>query len=121
MFARARQMWTELRHWPTGRRFQRFHEAHAAHRTGWARCLTCLAAAVSFVIGVILAFIPGPAVVFFAVTCALAATQSRWVARQLDRTEVRARLVWRRYRRRRQQQRRPGSAAASGRRAGATR
>ena len=102
MIARARHMWTQLRDWPIGRRFRRFHDAHPAHRTGWARWLTWLAAAVSFAIGVVLVFIPGPAVVFFGLTCALLATQSRAVARLLDRTEVRARALWRSHLRRRQ-------------------
>jgi UPF0716 family protein affecting phage T7 exclusion len=101
MIERTRQMWTELRRWPAGQRFRRIHESHAAHRSGWARCLTWLAAGVCFVIGVILAFIPGPAVLFFALTCALTATQSRAVARLLDRSEVRVRATWRRLRRHR--------------------
>lgn len=95
-------MWTELKRGPTGQRFRRFHESHAAHRSGWARCLTWIAAVVCFAIGVVLAFIPGPAVLFFALTCALTATQSRAVARLLDRSEVRVRAAWRRLRRRRQ-------------------
>ena len=116
MFDRARHMWTELRRWPTGRRFRRFHREHAHHRTGWARYLTWFAAVVSFVIGVVLVFIPGPAVVFFALTCALVATQSHWMARWLDRSEIRLRAAWRRHRRRRgpQDERPPPSAAASG-------
>jgi len=116
MFARARHMWTELRRGPTGRRFRRFHRDHAHHRTGWARCLTWLVAVVSFVIGVVLMFIPGPAVVFFALTCALVATQSHWTAGWLDRSEMRLRAIWRRYRRRRGPHNEPpaGPAAPSG-------
>jgi hypothetical protein len=113
MFARARHMWTELRRWPTGRRFRRFHRDHAHHRTGWARCLTWIVALVSLAIGVVLMFIPGPAVVFFALTCALLATQSRWMARWLDRSEFRLRAVWRRYRRRRGPQAEPRSRSAA--------
>jgi hypothetical protein len=45
-------------------------------------------ALLSFAIGVVLAFIPGPAVVFFALSATLLATQSLRVARILDRTEV---------------------------------
>jgi len=107
-------MWTELRRSPTGRRFRRFHQANAAHRSGWARWLTWLAALLSFVIGVILVFIPGPAVVFFALTCALIATQSHWMARHLDRSEVRGRAVWRRYRAGRQAERERAAARSSG-------
>ena len=123
MFQHARQMWTELRRGPTGRRFRRFHREHAVHRSGWARWLTCIAAAVSFAIGVVLAFIPGPAVVFFALTCALLATQSQFVARLLDRSEVRLRAAWRRYQtwRARRGKAPAGSAAHGGRRADAHR
>jgi hypothetical protein len=46
---------------------------------------------VAFVIGVVLVFVPGPAVVFFAVTGALLASESLGVARGLDWTELRLR------------------------------
>jgi hypothetical protein len=45
-------------------------------------------AGLSFAIGVVLAVIPGPAIVFFALAGALAAAVSAWVARVLDRAEV---------------------------------
>ena len=114
MFERARHMWTELRRGPTGRRFRRFHRDHAHRRKGWARYLTCFAALLSFAVGVVLVFIPGPAVVFFALTCALLATQSLWMARWLDRSEMRLRAVWRRHGSRRGRQADvPASAAAA--------
>lgn len=50
-------------------------------------------AAVSFVVGVVLAFVPGPAVVFFALTAALLAAQSTWIARHLDAGEMWLRRV----------------------------
>jgi hypothetical protein len=43
---------------------------------------------ISSVRHVVLVFIPGPAVVFFALTAALLGAQSRWVARQLDAAET---------------------------------
>ncbi|MGH7335962.1 MAG: PGPGW domain-containing protein, partial [Myxococcota bacterium] len=48
-------------------------------------------AIVCFAAGVVLVFIPGPAVLFFALGGALLATQSLWVARALDAIEVRGR------------------------------
>jgi uncharacterized membrane protein SirB2 len=97
----TKRHWQELRGTRAGRRFQAFYETHAAHRMGWARCLTFFAALVTFAIGVVLAFIPGPAVVFFALTAALLSTQSRWLARKLDRSELYVHALWRKHRRRR--------------------
>jgi hypothetical protein len=105
VWRRTKQHWRELRASRAGRRFQIFYDGHAAHRTGWARCLTLLGAVVSFAIGVVLAFIPGPAVVFFALTAALLSTQSRWLARKLDRSELYAHATWRKHQRRRRQRR----------------
>ena len=59
--------------------------------------LTMLAAASCFAVGVVLAFIPGPAVVFFGLTAALSATQSRWVAERLDHAELYLRALWKRW------------------------
>ena len=103
----TKRHWHELRAARAGRRFQAFYERNATHRIGWARGLTLLAALVSFVIGVVLAFIPGPAVVFFALTAALLSTQSRWLARKLDRSELYGHAVWRKHKRRRRE-RQPG-------------
>ena len=51
-------------------------------------------AAVSFVIGVALTVIPGPAVVFFLITAALLASESLRLARWLDIGEVCGRKTW---------------------------
>lgn len=70
---------------------------------GWGRALTWLAVVVCLVIGLILAFIPGPAILFFALAAALTATQSRWLACKLDRTEIYGHALWRKHKRRRRQ------------------
>lgn len=101
----TKKHWYELRTTRAGRRFQAFYASHATHRVGWARCLTIGAAVVSFAIGVVLAFIPGPAVVFFALTAALLSTQSRWLAAKLDRSELVGHALWRKHRRRRRERR----------------
>ena len=104
MLDRAKAEWQEFKHWPEGRRFALFYEKH--HRCGqWKRVLLLFLAFASFVIGVILAFIPGPAILFFAITAALIATQSRWLAARLDRGEVYVRQRWRAYRARRARRR----------------
>lgn len=85
-----------------GRRFEdRYVAARKARRSGdWGHRLTRLlglaVALVSFVIGVILAFIPGPAVVFFLLSGSLLAAESRSLARVLDWGEVRLRSLVRR-------------------------
>ena len=87
-------VWFELKHAQPGERFAAVYRRHERHRRGWTRGLCLLAAVISFAIGVVLAFIPGPAVVFFAITGALLATQSLWVATHLDATEQVVRKRW---------------------------
>ena len=52
-------------------------------------------AIVAIVIGVVLVFIPGPAVVFFVIAAALLAMESRTMAGMLDVAELKARAVGR--------------------------
>lgn len=93
------ERWQALTGGTPGRRFEdRYEAAGRARRSGdWGHRLTRLlrlaVALVSFVIGVILAFIPGPAVVFFLLTGSLLAAESRGLARLLDWGEVRLRAV----------------------------
>lgn len=60
------------------------------------RILRCGLAFVAVVIGVILVFVPGPAVLFFALAGALLAPESRRLAAGLDWTELKlsAGLKW---------------------------
>ena len=90
-----RKGWTELKASQPGERFEDAY--HRQKRTGQGRSaaerlLRPILALLSFAIGVVLAFIPGPAVVFFALSATLLATQSLRVARALDQTEVWLRL-----------------------------
>lgn len=87
MFARLRKGWRQLRSDPPGQRFQRFH-GRAQHAPRWVRFVYVGLAIALLPLGVLFAFIPGPAVVFFAVSAALFGTQSAWMARHLDRLEV---------------------------------
>ncbi len=99
MVARVKTVLRQLMAWPPGRRFRNFHHAHAERCSGWTRCWFVAAAVISFAIGVVLAFIPGPAVVFFALTCALLAVLSPWAARRFDVLELYLHRYYRRFRR----------------------
>jgi hypothetical protein len=117
VFNTGRKLWQDLRALRAGKRFKHFHAAHAAKRTGWARALTILLVLVCVAIGIVLAFIPGPAVVFFALAVALASTQSHWLAHKLDRAELYLRAVWRKHQRRRRQRHQQPQGRAARRRA----
>ena len=99
-----------------GERFGAFHREQE-HRPVWVKVVFFALAFVAFAVGVVLMFIPGPAVVFFALSLALVSTQSRFIARAMDRGEVRGRKIlaslrlwWRRRRERRARARKAGPA-----------
>jgi hypothetical protein len=93
-------MWLELRASPAGVRFRHFHREYSRRCTRWHKLLLVVAASLSFGCGLVFAFIPGPAVVFFAFTCAAVAVLSSAVARRFDRMELRVRRIIRRWRHR---------------------
>jgi hypothetical protein len=82
---------TKLREAQPGERFMEFHRRMRTDSPSWMHPLYLGAAIVSFAIGVVLAFVPGPAILFFALAAALVATQSIWLARELDRAEMKVR------------------------------
>lgn len=87
MLEGLRKKWKQLKQAPAGERFQRFHESESK-RPAWVRFLYLGLAIVFIPVGVLFAFIPGPAVLFFAVSAGLFAVQSMWMAKRLDRFEV---------------------------------
>jgi hypothetical protein len=103
MLERIKSKWAQLKRYPPGQRFEKFRRAEQG-KPHQVRVLYVGLAVLSLIIGVVLVFIPGPAVLFFALAGALLATQSLWVARKLDRLELNARSVaasFRRWRRKR--------------------
>jgi hypothetical protein len=82
-----REQWREFKHWPPGQRFVLFHEAQRTRLSKWQRALLLIGTLVSLAVGVVLVFMPGPAVVFFGLAAALLAAQSVWIARRLDAFE----------------------------------
>jgi hypothetical protein len=106
MFSALRQQWQKLKDLPPGKRFQTFHDEQQKKGV-WVKVGYAALSLVLFALGVVFAFIPGPAVVFFALCAAALAAQSAWIARLLDRGEVKgrrlarqARAAWRRRRER---------------------
>jgi hypothetical protein len=94
---RWQERWKALKAAEPGTRFEAAYERQHQkdkERSKLVRWLRPFFAVISFAIGVVLAFIPGPAVVFFALSAALIATQSRPVARFLDRAELWSRHHW---------------------------
>jgi len=93
MLNHMKERWNELKHFPPGERFEKFHVAQQHHAPAVHIAYTALAIAL-LPVGVLFAFIPGPAVLFFALSAALFATQSLWLARRLDRAELALRHAW---------------------------
>lgn len=88
--------WQALRRGTPGRRFAERYRAsrRGANRATLIQRIARIAIAVAAVaIGGVLMFIPGPAILFFALAGALLATESLMVARVLDWSEVKSRCV----------------------------
>jgi hypothetical protein len=105
MFSAIKTTLRDLKKHEPGTRFEAFHRQQK-QKPVWVKIAFIALAFVALGVGVVLAFIPGPAVLFFALSGALMSTQFRFVARGLDKGEVwgRKRLAelrawWRRKRR----------------------
>jgi hypothetical protein len=85
--------WQGLRRGRPGRRFQDRYRIMRRRTRGSmiGRIVRMIAAAAALAVGVVLVFMPGPAVLFFLVAGMLLATESLTVARLLDWGEVRGR------------------------------
>ena len=115
-FRNVKAAWKRLEKHEPGERFGAFYREQK-DKPLWVKATFLGFAVLSFAVGIVLAFIPGPAVVFFALSGALVSTQSRWVARTLDRGEVwgrkelaALRAWWHRKRKHRTGPRKPGHA-----------
>ena len=103
MLSRLKHRWSEFKRLEPGQRFQAEYRHHRESEAGKSlvhRALYLVLGVVALAIGVVLAFIPGPAIVFFLLAGALFAMQSFWVARALDWTELRVRAFVKAMRRR---------------------
>lgn len=80
-----------------GERFQRYYErARRDRKSGAAkeRVVRVVLATICFAIGLVLVFIPGPAILFFFIGGVLLASESRLAARGLDWSEIKVRAAW---------------------------
>ena len=92
--AGLKKQWQALRRLPPGERFQtRYHEEQRSRlgRSRWKQALSLILVPLSLGIGVVLMFIPGPAILFFLIAGALLSSHVLWVARALDWAELRLR------------------------------
>lgn len=87
MLGRLNAIWKRLNELEPGERFETFYREQSDRPPAVKAAFFGIAFA-SFAVGVVLTFIPGPAVLFFALSGALLATQSLWVARWLDKSEI---------------------------------
>lgn len=71
----------------------RRHKRPERIRPWWGRALLILLGILIVLVGVIFAFIPGPAILFYAIGGAIIATESRWMAAMMDRIEVACRQL----------------------------
>ena len=92
---RLRQEWRALKSEKPGRRFtaRRERRNEAGKSRGARRWLSLGLALVCLVVGVVLLFIPGPAVVFLGLAGVLLAEHSMLVARALDASELKLRAA----------------------------
>jgi hypothetical protein len=86
-FRNVKAAWKRLETHEPGERFGAFYREQK-DKPFWVKATFLGLAVLSFAVGVVLAFIPGPAVVFFALSGALLSTQSRWIAEALDHGEL---------------------------------
>ncbi len=96
MISKLKRQWSALRRARPGRRFVERYEAaqRKENRASFlARVVRFTIATAALAVGLVLVFIPGPAVLFFAIAGALLASESRGVARFLDWSEVKIRAL----------------------------
>jgi hypothetical protein len=88
MLDKLKAEWQDLKRSPGGQRFVQCYHRHQARDAPWLKPFLFFSAVFSFVIGVVLAFVPGPAILFFLISGALLAAESRFVATAFDKVEL---------------------------------
>lgn len=98
---RLRAQSKKFREATAGRRFEERYERRR-EKMGkvplWLRIIYVCVGILLLLVGVVFAFLPGPAVLFYAVGLGLLANESRWLARRLDAGERWGRRIWARWR-----------------------
>ena len=95
-----KKQWQTLKRGKPGERFiQRYEAGQKAKKSAGPgfkllRVVRILVALGAVVVGIILVFIPGPAILFFLIAGSLLAAESRTIARFLDWAELKLRAVF---------------------------
>ena len=93
------QNWDRFVHALPGRRFQdRYRRKQREEGSAWKRCAFVVTGILVSLAGVFFLAVPGPGLLILAVGLALIAQESAMLARSLDRAEIRARRLWKRFR-----------------------
>jgi len=88
----VKERWRALRSAPPGERFQqRFHARRLVRKRGLSRVLAIFGGTAVLVAGAVMLVAPGPGILVLALGAALVAEESLWMARLLDRSELRIR------------------------------
>ena len=93
MKEKARATWEEMKDDPPGERFQKHYERKKEEQDKGGRMKRWALCAGLILGGIVLMFIPGPAVLLFALAAALLAEDSLRIAKALDWLEVKVRAV----------------------------
>jgi hypothetical protein len=89
-----REHWRDLKRGRPGSRFEdRYERARRRERAAGKRIILLAAGIGCFAIGVVLSVIPGPAILFFMLAGGLLASESRFVARAMDWSELKLRKL----------------------------
>ncbi|MEY4579265.1 MAG: hypothetical protein RL701_3968 [Pseudomonadota bacterium] len=88
MLQNIKHIWSDLRAWPPGQRFQRLYSSYAEHDSRVLRSSLFYVALGCFTLGLVFMFDSGPAVIPFTLGLLIVATQSNWLARHLDSAEL---------------------------------
>lgn len=86
--------WDRFVHTTPGRRFyERYQRRQQARGSVWKRCAFVAAGILLCLAGVFFLAVPGPGLLILAFGLALIAQESAWLARMLDRAEIRLRKL----------------------------
>jgi hypothetical protein len=90
----VKERWRALQSAPPGERFQqRFHARRLVRKRGLSRALAILGGMAVLIAGAVMLVAPGPGILVFALGGVLVAEESLWMARWLDRSELRIRSL----------------------------
>lgn len=90
MFKEIAEHWDQFRHYPPGKRFERYYRSrHESQRSTTKKILLITTGAVIMAAGVVFLAIPGPGLLVLLGGAALIARESLFVSRLFDRLEPR--------------------------------